>query len=330
MVQEAEGSKAPVQKLVDKIAGIFVPVVIILAVLSFVVWMVFGGNDGFAHGLLALVTVLIIACPCALGLATPTAIMVGIGKGAENGILIKDAESLEIAKKINVIVLDKTGTITEGKPFVTHVVGLDNDAVKQALLSLEKQSEHPLAEAIVSYFNDVTVKPVEAFESITGRGVKGKINGQMYFAGNEKLLNENGITISEKLLNEAQEFNQQAQTVIWLANDRKALAVVAIADRIKETSLLAVSQLQSSGIEVYMLTGDNEATAREIATQAGISRYQAEVLPQHKAEFVKHLQENGKIVAMVGDGINDSAALAQADLSIAMGQGSDIDRKSVV
>jgi Cu2+-exporting ATPase len=324
MVQEAEGSKAPVQKLVDKIAGIFVPVVISLAVLSFIVWMVFGGNDEFTHGLLALVTVLIIACPCALGLATPTAIMVGIGKGAENGILIKDAESLEIAKKINAVVLDKTGTVTEGKPVVTHVFGLDNDTVKQALISLEKQSEHPLAEAIVNYLNDLEVKPVEAFESITGKGVKGKIDGQIYFAGNEKLLNENGVTISEKLLSETKNLSQRAETVILLANEQEALALVSIADRIKETSLLAVSQLQSSGIEVYMLTGDNEFTAREIAEHAGIRRYQAEMLPQQKAEFVKHLQTNGKIVAMVGDGINDSAALAQADLSIAMGQGSDI------
>jgi Cu2+-exporting ATPase len=324
MVQEAEGSKAPVQKLVDKIAGIFVPTVMGIAVLSFVIWMVFGGSNGFTHGLLALVTVLIIACPCALGLATPTAIMVGIGKGAENGILIKDAESLELAKKINAIVLDKTGTITEGKPIVTHVFGLDNDLKRQALLSLEKQSEHPLAEAIVNYLEESKVESRKAtVESITGKGVRGTIDGQLYFAGNEKLLAENGITIDDSLLSEALH-SRQSETLIWLANDRKALAAVAIADRIKETSRTAVSQLQLSGIAVYMLTGDNDATAREIAAQAGISHYQAEALPQEKAEFVKTLQSHGKTVAMVGDGINDSAALAQADLSIAMGQGSDI------
>ncbi|GHT23665.1 copper-translocating P-type ATPase [Bacteroidia bacterium] len=325
MVQEAEGSKAPVQKLVDKIAGVFVPVVMGIAVLSFVAWMVFGGSDGFTHGLLALVTVLIIACPCALGLATPTAVMVGIGKGAENGILIRDAESLETAKKINAIVLDKTGTITEGKPIVTDVFGLAHDIEKQALLSLEKQSEHPLAEAIVRYLEASAVESrTITVESITGKGVKGTIDGQLYFAGNEKLLTENGITPDDPLLAEARQFSRQSKTVVWLANAQKSLAVVAIADRMKETSRTAVNQLQSAGIEVYMLTGDNEATAREIALQAGISHYQAEVLPQQKAEFVKTLQSGGKTVAVAGDGINDSAALAQADLSIAMGRGSDI------
>ncbi|GHT41931.1 copper-translocating P-type ATPase [Bacteroidia bacterium] len=326
MVQEAEGSKAPVQKLVDKIAGVFVPVVMGIAVLSFVAWMVLGGSDGFTHGLLALVTVLIIACPCALGLATPTAVMVGIGKGAENGILIRDAESLETAKKINAIVLDKTGTITEGKPIVTDVFGLDNDIEKQALLSLEKQSEHPLAEAIVRYLEASAVesRTTITVESITGKGVKGTIDGQLYFAGNEKLLTENSITMDDQLLAEARQFSRQSKTVVWLANAHKSLAVLAIADRMKETSRTAVNQLQSAGIEVYMLTGDNEATAREIALQAGISHYQAEVLPQQKAEFVKTLQSGGKTVAVAGDGINDSAALAQADLSIAMGRGSDI------
>ncbi|GHS85643.1 copper-translocating P-type ATPase [Bacteroidia bacterium] len=325
MVQEAEGSKAPVQRLVDKIAGIFVPVVMGVAVLSFVAWMVFGGSNGFTHGLLALVTVLIIACPCALGLATPTAMMVGIGKGAENGILIRDAESLETAKKINAIVLDKTGTITEGKPIVTDVFGLANDIEKQALLSLEKQSEHPLAEAIVRYLEESAVESrTITVESITGKGVKGTVDGQLYFVGNDKLLTENGITMDDPLLAEARQFSRQAKTVVWLANDYKALAVVAIADRMKETSRTAVHQLLSAGIEVYMLTGDNDATAREIALQAGISHYQAETLPQQKAEFVKTLQSGGKTVAMVGDGINDSAALAQADLSIAMGRGSDI------
>ncbi|MFV0310107.1 MAG: heavy metal translocating P-type ATPase [Dysgonomonas sp.] len=325
MVQEAQGSKAPVQKLVDKIAGIFVPVVISIAIVSFIVWLILGGSGGFTHGLLALVTVLIIACPCALGLATPTAIMVGVGKGAEKGILIKDAESLELAKKINAVVLDKTGTITEGKPQVTDILWLDNDdSRKAALLSLEKQSEHPLAEAVVRYFDAEVSIPVSGFESITGKGAKGFVGGQLYFAGNYKLLNENNITINEVLNNKAKELSSQSKTIIWFTDDKQAIAVVAIADEIKTTSQTAVRQLQSSGIEVYMLTGDNDSTAKEIAARAGIKHYKAEVLPQQKAEFIKQLQTEGKIVAMVGDGINDSTALAQSDLSIAMGKGSDI------
>lgn len=325
MVQEAQGSKAPVQKLVDKIAGIFVPVVISIAIVSFIVWLILGGSGGFTHGLLALVTVLIIACPCALGLATPTAIMVGVGKGAEKGILIKDAESLELAKKINAVVLDKTGTITEGKPQVTDILWLDNDdSRKAALLSLEKQSEHPLAEAVVRYFDAEASIPVSGFESITGKGAKGFVGGQLYFAGNYKLLNENNITINEVLNNKAKELSSQSKTVIWFTDDKQAIAVVAIADEIKTTSQTAVRQLQSSGIEVYMLTGDNDSTAKEIAARVGIKHYKAEVLPQQKAEFIKQLQTEGKIVAMVGDGINDSTALAQSDLSIAMGKGSDI------
>jgi Cu2+-exporting ATPase len=325
MVQEAQGSKAPVQKLVDKIAGIFVPVVISIAIVSFIVWLILGGSGGFTHGLLALVTVLIIACPCALGLATPTAIMVGVGKGAEKGILIKDAESLELAKKINAVVLDKTGTITEGKPQVTDILWLNNDdSPKAALLSLEKQSEHPMADAVVRYFDAEESIPVSGFESITGKGAKGFVDGQLYFVGNYKLLNENNITINEVLNNKAEELSSQSKTVIWFSDDKQAIAVVAIADKIKATSQTAVRQLQSSGIEVYMLTGDNDSTAKEIAARTGIKHYKAEVLPQQKAEFVKQLQAEGKIVAMVGDGINDSTALAQADLSIAMGKGSDI------
>ncbi|MDH6309297.1 Cu2+-exporting ATPase [Dysgonomonas sp. PFB1-18] len=324
-VQDAQGSKAPVQKLVDKIAGIFVPVVIAIAVISFVVWLIFGGNNGFTQGLLALVTVLIIACPCALGLATPTAIMVGVGKGAEKGILIKDAESLELAKKVNAVVLDKTGTITEGKPVVTNILWADgNDSRKDIFYSIEKQSEHPLAEAVIRYFEGASALPVSAFESITGKGASGVVDGEKYFAGNRKLLSENNIGIDNKLLQEAEKLSGEAKTVIWFADSRQAIAVVAIADEIKDTSVTAIRQLQKAGIEVYMLTGDNEATAKEIATKTGIGHYKAEVLPQQKAEFVKQLQAEGKTVAMVGDGINDSTALAQADLSIAMGKGSDI------
>lgn len=325
MVQDAQGSKAPVQKLVDKIAGIFVPVVILIAMLSFVAWWLLGGDNGFTQGLMALVTVLVIACPCALGLATPTAIMVGVGKGAENGILIKDAESLELAKNINAIVLDKTGTITEGKPIVTDISWLNNnDSAKQILFSIEKQSEHPLAEAVVNHFDKLHSITVSDFQSITGKGAIANVSEKAYFVGNKKLLLENNIEISESLLEKAKLWSDASKTVIWFADQRNALAVLAISDKIKSTSFEAVQHLHQLGIEVYMLTGDNEATAKSIAEQTGITHYEAEVLPQQKADFIKNLQANGKVVAMVGDGINDSTALAQADVSIAMGKGSDI------
>ena len=325
MVQDAQGSKAPVQQLVDKIAGIFVPVIIGIAILSFIIWMLLDGQSGFTHGLLALVTVLIIACPCALGLATPTAIMVGIGKGAERGILIKDAESLEIAKKIDTVVLDKTGTVTEGKPVVSDLVWAVRTAgIEDVFYSLEKLSEHPLAEAVVRHFQDARNVDIESFESITGRGVKGEWNGKTYYAGNRKLLEENRINVSQSLSDEAARMTADAQTVIWFADCETALAIAGITDQIKQSSIQAVGELQAAGIDVHMLTGDNEATAREIARKAGILHYKAGVLPQDKAAFINNLQKNGKIVAMAGDGINDSAALAQADLSIAMGGGSDI------
>lgn len=325
MVQDAQGSKAPVQQLVDKIAGIFVPVIIGIAVLSFIAWMLLDGQSGFTHGLLALVTVLIIACPCALGLATPTAIMVGIGKGAERGILIKDAESLETAKKIDTVVLDKTGTVTEGKPVVGDLIWETQTAETGSIFySLEKLSEHPLAEAVVRHLQDARSVSIDNFESITGRGVKGESNGKAYYAGNRKLLEENRIAVSRSLSDEAARLTADAQTVIWFADSENALAIAGITDQIKPTSIQAVSELQAAGIEVCMLTGDNEATAREIARKAGIFHYKAGVLPQDKAAFISDLQKNGRKVAMVGDGINDSAALAQADLSIAMGGGSDI------
>ncbi len=325
MVQDAQGSKAPVQKLVDKIAGIFVPVVIGIAILTFILWLILGGENGVVQGLLAAVTVLVIACPCALGLATPTAIMVGVGKGAEKGILIKDAESLELAKKVNAIVLDKTGTITEGRPQVTNIKWLNNDDVTQAiLLSIEKQSEHPLAEAVVKHLDGVATAAISMFDSITGKGAKAEYNKEIYYVGNKKLLAENNITVSEVLQQQANEWGKQSKTVIWFSDSKQALSVLAISDKIKETSIQAIKEMQDMGIDLYMLTGDNEATAKAIAEQTGIKHYKAEVLPQHKADFVKELQQQGKVVAMVGDGINDSTALATADVSIAMGKGSDI------
>lgn len=325
MVQDAQGSKAPVQQLVDKIAGIFVPVIIGIAILSFIVWMLLDGTNGFTHGLLALVTVLIIACPCALGLATPTAIMVGIGKGAERGILIKDAESLEIAKKIDAIVLDKTGTVTEGKPVVDQLIwNVRTKETESIFYSLERLSEHPLAEAIVTYLKGTRFTEIEHFESITGKGIQGEVQGKTYYAGNRQLLDEKQVFINGSLSEKAEVLAAEAQTVIWFADKEQALAVVGITDRIKATSIQAVTELRATGIQVYLLTGDNEATAKEISRKAGIAYYKAGVLPQDKAAFVSQLQKEGKKVAMVGDGINDSAALAQADLSIAMGTGSDI------
>lgn len=323
MVQDAQGSKAPVQKLVDKIASIFVPVVIGTAILTFIVWMVFGGDNALTHALLAFVTVLVIACPCALGLATPTAVMVGIGKGAEQGILIKDAESLETSKNVDVVVLDKTGTITEGKPQVTEEYWV-YDSSKSILASLEKLSEHPLADALVEHLNGELEVSISNFSSITGKGIVGTVDGEKYFAGNNKLLVDNNVSLPEDLTKIANKWSDEGKTVIWFANSKKVLAIVAISDKIKESSLKAINSLHEMGIKIYMLTGDNAATSKFIAEQAGIDHFKAEVLPHEKAEFVKELQEQDHTVAMVGDGINDSAALAQADVSIAMGQGSDI------
>lgn len=325
MVQEAQGSKAPVQKLVDKIAGIFVPVVIGIALLSFATWTILGGENGFTQGMLAFVTVLVIACPCALGLATPTAIMVGIGKGAEQGILIKDAESLELAKNVTAVVLDKTGTITEGKPEVTDMLWANNDNTKAHILfSIEKQSEHPLAEAVVRHLSNSSVISIQRFESITGFGAKGFVDGKQYLAGSGKLLLMKNMTIDPLLKDTADQWLQEAKTVIYFAEQTHVLAVVAIADQVKPTSQQAVHDLKKAGIEIYMLTGDNQETARAIASKVGITNYKAEVLPADKNAFIKDLQQQKKIVAMVGDGINDSSALAQADVSIAMGKGSDI------
>lgn len=325
MVQDAQGSKAPVQKLVDKIAGIFVPIVILIAIAAFIIWNVFGGDNAFTQGLLALITVLVIACPCALGLATPTAIMVGVGKGAEKGILIKDAESLELAKKVNAVILDKTGTITEGRPIVTNDFWADENAeLKQILYSIEKQSEHPLAEAVVTHLNQQSLFTISGFESITGKGAKAQANGETYFIGNRRLVEENKISIDKPISEKAHQWGKEAKTVIWFANSQEVVAVLAIADQVKATSQKAIQELQQSGIEVYMLTGDNQTTAKAVSEKVGIKHFKAEVLPEQKADYVKELQAKGKVVAMVGDGINDSTALAQADVSIAMGKGSDI------
>ncbi len=328
-VQEAQGSKAPVQKLVDKIAGVFVPAVMSVAIVSLVVWIFSGAENGVTHGLLAMVTVLVIACPCALGLATPTAIIVGVGKGAENGILIKDAESLENAHKINVVLLDKTGTITEGRPEVTDIAwkdGADTDMLSSVFYSMEARSEHPLAVAITSFFRNINIREVSisSFDSITGSGVTAVYARSIYFAGSSKLLTSMNVRIPENLAKQATEWIDQAHTVVWLANQFTALAVVSIADIVKPNSGVAVQQLQQMGIEVFMLTGDSQQTAYAVSREAGITEFRAELSPADKANYVSELQKQGKVVAMAGDGINDSQALAQADVSIAMGKGTDI------
>lgn len=330
MVQEAQGSKAPVQKLVDKIAGIFVPVVIGIAILTFIIWMIFGGEDALTHALLSMITVLVIACPCALGLATPTAIMVGIGKGAEHGILIKDAESLEQNKKIDAIILDKTGTITEGKPEVIDFIwteNIDKPTYINLLYAIERQSEHPLAEAVIKYLKNKKSSDnihFEKFESVTGKGIITEKDNKRYLVGNKKLMDDYKIEIGETMQLQIDVLLNEAKTVILFTEEDNIIAAIAISDKIKSTSMDAIKQLQEQGIEVYMLTGDNAKTAQVVASAVGITKYQSEVLPSQKAEFVKQLQREGKIVAMVGDGINDSHALALADVSIAMGKGSDI------
>ncbi|WP_031530640.1 heavy metal translocating P-type ATPase [Dyadobacter crusticola] len=327
-VQEAQGSKAPVQKLVDKVAGVFVPAVIAIAVLTLIVWIFADGENALTHGLMAAVSVLVIACPCALGLATPTAMMVGVGKGAENNILIRDAESLEKAYRVNVVVLDKTGTLTMGRPVVTDwlwkIPGADQEKHLAAVKAIELRSEHPLASAIVQHINAPAQLNVRQFESVTGSGVRGKIANIRYTIGTLNFLKSEEITVGTDVINEVREIAEQAKTVIGIAADKELIAVVAIADTLKPTSSQAVSELQKQGIEVIMLTGDNQQAAAAIARETGIISYRAEMKPDDKMQVIRQLQSDRKIVAMVGDGINDSQALAQADVSIAMGKGSDI------
>ncbi len=326
-VDEAQGSKAPVQGLVDKIAGIFVPIVIGIALVAFIAWNIFGGDQGFIYGLLTMVTVLVIACPCALGLATPTAIMVGIGKGAEEGILIKDAESLELAKEIDTVVLDKTGTITEGKPVVSSITWSPDatELHRDILYSIEYRSEHPLADAITAHLKeDSTLLDEVEVEQVSGKGIEGTYDQKRYYIGNEQYILSKGIQIPGELQGKVNDELAAAHTVSLFADGNTAYGVVGITDRMKPTSKEAIRQLQDMGIDVAIYTGDNEKVAAALAKELGITRYKGGVLPEEKAEEVKRLQHMGRKVAMVGDGINDSGALAQADVSIAMGAGSDI------
>lgn len=324
-VQEAQGSKAPVQRLVDRVAAVFVPVVMTLAAVAFVAWWAADPADGFTRGVLALVTVLVVACPCALGLATPTAIVVGIGKGAENGILIRNAESLEAAARVDVVVLDKTGTLTEGHPEVTDLIWCgDGDRRAACFSALERCSTHPLAAAVAERLGGQPHPEVSDFAERPGEGVSGRIDGETYHAGNAALLAAAGVAVDANAAAAADRLAAQAKSVVYFADSRRVLAVAGVADRLKRESPAAVQALRARGIDVWMVTGDAEAPAREIARQAGIESFRAGVLPQGKRDFVRQLQADGHRVAMVGDGINDSAALAQADFSVAMGRGSDI------
>ena len=326
MVQEAQGSKVPVQALVDRIAAVFVPTIIGISLITLIAWILLDSANGLTHGLVAMVSVLVIACPCSLGLATPTAIIVGIGRGASAGILIKDATCLEIAEKINAVVLDKTGTITVGHPEV-KAAWFESDSESQwrnILLSLERQSEHPLAEAVCTFLKNETTCKVENFTALPGNGVSGCIEGCTYYAGSLKWMQEKNITLTATQHQFANNYTHQACSLVALTDGTKILALLALTDEVKSTSATAIKQLKALGIETYMLTGDNAQTAAVVASEVGIDHYVAHTLPADKANFVKQLQAEGKKVAMVGDGINDSAALAVADLSIAMGRGSDI------
>lgn len=327
MVEEAQGSKAPIQELADKISSIFVPIVIVIAILTFITWFLFVPDAGFSEALNYFVAVLIIACPCALGLATPTAIMVGTGLGAGLGILLKNGESLEIANKINRIIFDKTGTLTEGAPTVTDIISdnINENEFLKIIGSIENKSEHPIAQAIVQYAKSkgIEFSEVETFNSVTGFGITAVVDGNAYVVGNKYLMKEYSRK-TDQFENEFNAFSDEGKTVIFAWKNSELLGIIAVADPIKESSYNAIKQLKESGLLITMITGDNSKTADAIAKKAGITDYLAEVLPDDKANCVKKYQDKGEIVAMVGDGINDAPALAQADVGIAMGTGTDV------
>ncbi|MEG1668179.1 copper-transporting P-type ATPase [Chryseobacterium sp.] len=330
MVNDASRSRAPIQKLTDKVAKVFVPTVIVVAIITFILWQFFGPEgQKTLFAFINAVAVLIVACPCALGLATPMSLMVGIGKGAKNGILIKNAEALELMHKVNVLITDKTGTLTEGKPSLEHIETINNSSenlILKLAYSLNQNSEHPLSSAVIkkAKAENITAEKVEKFENISGKGVKGIINGKTVYLGNENLLVSNGIQIPENLKLKAKEVQSKAHTLSYIAQENEALGFVSFSDKIKESSRKAVQHLINEGIEVIMMTGDNENTAKAVANELGIKNYKASCLPEDKLNEVKKLQEQGKIVAMTGDGINDSPALAQSNVGIAMGTGTDV------
>ncbi len=325
MVQDAQGSKAHIQKLADRIAAVFVPCIIGIALASFALWLLLAPTDGLSHGLVALVSVLVIACPCSLGLATPTALIVGIGRGASAGILIKDATSLEVAHKVDTLVFDKTGTLTEGRPQVVEALfAEDRPHVKGILLSLERLSEHPLAQAVCNYLDGETAFAISQFEAIPGKGVQGQADGHTYWAGSLTLAEERNVTFAPSFRDVLTRTAHKPYTWVALGDEAEVVALLALADKVKSTAREAVATLRSMGLRTVLLTGDNERTAACVAREVELDDHKAQVLPHEKAAYIKELQAQGRRVAMVGDGINDSAALAQADLSIAMGQGSDV------
>jgi len=332
MVSEAQRSRAPIQRLADVVAGYFVPAVVATAVLTFVVWSLFGPAPAMAYAVINAVAVLIIACPCALGLATPMSIMVGTGRGATAGVLVKNAEALEVMERVDTLVVDKTGTLTEGKPRLSHVVAgeeCDDDTVLRLAASLERGSEHPLAAAIVAGAEDRGLALAEAadFESITGMGVIGTVEGRQVALGNSKLMERQGVAV-EPLTARADELRGQGETVMFVALDGRSAGLVAVADPIKETTPEAIRRLHEDGVAIVMLTGDNRRTAEAVARELGIDRVAADVLPDQKSVIVKRLQDEGHVVAMAGDGINDAPALAQAQVGIAMGTGTDVAMES--
>jgi Cu+-exporting ATPase len=334
LVEEAQGSKAPIQRLADQVASYFVPVVIIASLAAFLFWMLLGPAPALTFSTLVLVSVLIIACPCALGLATPTAIIVGTGKGAEHGVLIKQAQALEIAHKVDTVVLDKTGTLTTGKPVVTDLVLSDAAGTsEQELLflaaSAERGSEHPLGEAIVMEAQNrgLTLESASGFQAIPGRGISAQVNGRAVRFGNQALMEESGVPLNG-LAEQASALAAQGKTPMFLARDDQAMGLIAVADTVKREASEGLATLRRMGLEVVMLTGDNIQTAHAIAAQLGVERVEAEVLPQDKAAVIKRLQAEGRVVAMVGDGINDAPALAQADVGMAMASGTDVAMES--
>ena len=332
MVAEAQRSRAPIQKLVDIVSGYFVPAVVIIAIITFIVWWNYGPEPALAYAVINSVAVLIIACPCALGLATPMSIMVGTGKGAMLGVLIKNAEALEVMRNVDTLIVDKTGTLTEGKPALVGVQGVANYEESEVLrlaASLERASEHPLAEAIVIGASDrnIVLSAVEDFKSITGKGVTGSVDEHGVALGNVKLLQDLNIDTTD-LVPQAEAGRTQGQTVMLVAIDGIAAGLIAVADPIKTTTPEAIAELHDSGVNIVMLTGDSHTTAHAVAGQLGIDDFEAEVLPEQKADIVKKLQAEGHIVAMAGDGINDAPALAQAHIGIAMGTGTDVAMES--
>jgi Cu+-exporting ATPase len=327
LVREAQASRAPIQRLADEVSAVFVPAVIVVAVMTLGAWW-FLTDAGFTAAFVRLVAVLVIACPCALGLATPTAIMVGTGKGAERGILFRSSEALERLHAVRAIILDKTGTITRGEPAVTDVVpaeGWSADAVLRLSASAEQGSEHPLGEAIVHAAHDrsLSLAEVAEFEAISGHGLRAVVEGRGVLVGSRRLMEREGVPL-ESLAKEADELEQQAKTAMWIACEKAAVGVIAVADTVKEGSVEAIRELHGLGLQVGMITGDNQATADAIGAQVGVDIVLAEVLPQDKAEEVRRLQEKGLFTAMVGDGINDAPALAQADVGVAIGTGTDV------